>query len=247
MIKFYLHTPEMPGWNLVFAEMVTKMATSGLVDAVDQIHICVNGKVEKMNSVLEPLCELSDKFVIRPVNDNPGKWEWPTITTIHNDCLSDSDTVNYIGYAHLKGLSRGTLSDQRATDWRHYLSYWTIERWEDNLKLLSTGVETVGINWMDEPWPHYSGNFWWATDRYIRQLDRLPDPDTIVEPYRSRFCYHETRPILPKHEFRLECEAWIGSGPKNTQRAELHSSPGKHNFMFHYYNTYSPDNYRRDL
>lgn len=244
MRKFYLHTPGIPGWNSVFAEMISKMADSGLIDALDQLHICVNGDLVSMNFLLDPLKEISPKIIIRLANSNAAKWEWPTINLIHQDCLSSGEQVDYIGYSHLKGLSRSNLSDQKAVDWRHYLSYWTIERWKDNLDCLDRGAETVGINWMNEPWPHYSGNFWWSTNQYIKKLEPLPDPDTIVEPYRSRFCYHETRPLLPKHEFRLECEAWIGSGPKDTARAELHASPGKQDFMFHYRNTYSPNNYR---
>ena len=243
MIKFYLHTPELPGWNLVFGEMVSKMAGSGLIDAVDEIHVCINGNQDNMMYLLGPLAEISPKIILRQVNNDALKWEWPTINTIHQDCLKKSDGLDYIGYSHLKGLSRPSLSDQKATDWRHYLSYWTIERWKDNIVKLNEGCETVGVNWLDDPWPHYSGNFWWATNRYIQQLEPLEDPSTLVEPHHSKFCF--TR-LLPKHEFRLECEAWIGSGPTSTRRHELHASPGKNNFMFHYYNTYAPENYRED-
>lgn len=242
MKKFYLHTPELPGWDFVFAEMVTKMAVSGMIDAIDEIHICVNGNQENMMFLLGPLTQLSSKFIIRQVHSDATKWEWPTIDTIRNDCLADDGQRHYIGYGHLKGLSRQNLQDQRATDWRHYLSYWTIERWAENFKQLDSGCETVGINWLDEPWPHYSGNFWWATSQYIKTLDALEDPATMTEPYQSRFC---TTRLLPKHEFRLECEAWIGAGGQ-VQRHELHASPGKPNFMFHYYNTYAPENYRED-
>jgi hypothetical protein len=30
--------------------------------------------------------------------------------------------------------------------------------------------ETSGCNYMEEPFPHYSGNFWWASTNYIRRL-----------------------------------------------------------------------------
>jgi hypothetical protein len=30
--------------------------------------------------------------------------------------------------------------------------------------------DTSGCNYSDEPFPHYSGNFWWASTNYIRQL-----------------------------------------------------------------------------
>jgi hypothetical protein len=33
----------------------------------------------------------------------------------------------------------------------------------------------VGVNYLNTPEPHYSGNFWWANSSHIR---KLPDPST---------------------------------------------------------------------
>lgn len=246
MLKFYLHTPHLRGWDMVFGEMLEKMAVSGLVDALDELNICVNGVLDGMSYILDPLKEISPKIRIRHVAHNASRWEWPTINTIHRDCMIDDGEVHYIGYAHLKGLSRSNLHDARARDWRHYLSYWTIERWEDNIKILNQGYDSAGVNWMTEPWPHYSGNFWWARSTHIKTLPVLEDPVILKEMYgdryQSKICY--SRPFLAPEEYRLECEGWIGANPAQTY--QLHQSPGNPNFMFHYQNTYPARLYRED-
>lgn len=241
MIKFYLHMPELPGWYEVFAEMLEKMDTSGLIEAADEIHLCLNGVLSSMERPLLPLLESSDKFRIRHVNGDPGKWEWPTVNQIKLDCDA-SDTEDYIGYAHLKGLSRPDLKDQKAVDWRHYLSYWIIEQWEDNVNALKEGYETSSVNWMDAPWPHYSGNFWWANSNYIRRLNKLHDPATIQWGTISEYLQPPTP--LDTGNFRFEHEAWIGG--KEAQRYEVHASPGKKDGSYHYRFEYPASKYRKD-
>ena len=185
MIKFYMHVPELPGWQTMFADMLVKMDESGLLEGADEINLCLNGVLSNMEMFLLPLIQSSGKIRIRHVAGDASKHEWPTINCIRDDALADNENEHVIGYAHLKGLSRPVTKP--ITDWRNMLVYWTIEQWRESIAVLEQGYETVGINWADRPYPHYSGNFWWAQSNYIRRLRKVQDPATIQWGTQSTF------------------------------------------------------------
>jgi hypothetical protein len=238
MIKFYLHIPELPRWQEVFAEMVEKMDNSGLIDAVDEIHLCFNGVRSTGQLTLQPLVDANSKFKFVHVNGDANKWEWPTINYIKEQADA-VDEVDWIGYAHLKGLTRP--DDKTAIDWRHYLTHFTIEQWEENFKRLEEGYETVGVNWIERGWHHHSGNFWWASSNYIRRLGYLTDPSTVQ--WGTPSVYLENIPLDPGN-VRFECEAWIGSG--SPKAFELHASPIKVDGSYHYRFEYPESEYKKD-
>lgn len=242
MKKLYLHVPELRGWETMLVEVLEKMDASGLVDALDEINLCINGVKSTMEIPLFPLLRASNKFKLVHVNGNAAKWEWPTIDRLKHDADADTgDNPYYVCYAHLKGLSRPDLSDAKAVDWRNYLTYWSLERWQDSIEKLDEGYELVGVNWMDNPWPHLSGNFWWATSNYIRRLDKLQDPSKIVPGQISQLLKPDI--VLDPGNVRYESEAWIGQGQPKVY--ELHSSHNKADPSFHYNNEYPASNYRK--
>jgi hypothetical protein len=237
MKKFYLHVPEITTWHPVLTDMLVKMETGGLLDGVDEVNFCVNGTLSTVEMVLLPLLNVSDKFKMLHVNGDAAKWEWPTLNRIKQDADA-SDSNDYIGYGHLKGLTRPT--DQKTIDWRNYLTYWGIERWKDSVDKLDEGFELVGVNWLDQPWPHLSGNTWWATSNYIRRLPLLQDPSKVEWGTKSKLLKPDV--ALDPGNIRYECEAWIGQGSPNVY--EVHSSHGKADTSFHYNNLYPESNYR---
>lgn len=233
-----MHIAELPGWQSMFAEMLGKMHTSGLLEGADEINLCLNGVLSNMEMFLVPLTQSSPKIRLRHVAGDATKQEWPTVDLIRSDALADNENQHIIGYAHLKGLSRPNT--QPNTDWRYLLSYWTIERWQDSIAQIKEGYETVGINWMDRPYPHYSGNFWWASSNYIRRLRKIQDPATIVPGTLSTFLPGVR---LDPGNYRYENEAWIGSGKPN--HAVLFMSPAQNDTDYHYHNSYPESNYRK--
>ena len=147
----------------------------------------------------------------------------------------ESEEEFYICYFHLKGLSRP--QDATAIDWRTYLNYWTIDQWEENVAQLDKGMDTVGVDFIEAPWPHYSGNFWWSRASYIRKLEPLTHPKDLPWGQPSKLI--DAR--LDDGNFRFEHEAWIGSG--QPVWAELHAGPGKTTPGWHYKNTYPKEEY----
>lgn len=239
MIKFYLHVAELYGWETLFYDIVQKMGQSRLLDSADEINFCVSGNLNRMSTTLGPIADLNPNFRIRHLSDDPHRWEWPTINAVHTDALADNE-LHYVGYGHLKGNTRFTLNRPEDRDWRNYLTYWTMERWADQVEKLEEGYDCSGVNWLDNPQPHFSGNSWWARTDYIRKLEMIVNPAEQVWGTPSKFL----RPniLLDPGNFKFECEAWIGSG--NPNYYEIHGSQPKDYVNFHYENLYPPELYR---
>jgi hypothetical protein len=212
------------------------MHRSGLLDQADQINFCINGNLGAMMPILWPLVASDpDRMRLIQVHTDASKFEYPTLARLKLDA-DQSTTDDQIGYAHLKGLSTGS---QQSTDWRQYLTHFTINCWRDNVQALSQGYSTSGVNWSDTPWPHHSGNFWWATAAHVRGLPSVPDPDQVQHGTLSKYL---TGIVLDPGNFRFEHEAWIGYSKPHYM--ELHASPGKLDHDWHYSNEYPAHHYK---
>jgi hypothetical protein len=233
-IKVFVHLNDLPGATDVMSEQLTLASESGLLDAADEVILCTNGDESKFAGAKEVMAEFENVTFVHTGN-NSKLWEFPTLDLIKQECNAVAEEEFYICYFHLKGLSRP--NDTKAVDWRTYLNYWTIERWEDNVAKLDEGMDTVGVDFIEAPWPHYSGNFWWARASYIRKLDPLTHPNSLAWGKQSTLI----DATLDQGNFRFEHEAWIGSG--NPVWAELHAGPGKETQGWHYKNNYSREEY----
>ena len=232
-IKVFVHLNDLPGAFELMSEQLTLASETGLLEAAEEVILCTNGNVDNFAAAKEVMAEFENVKFVHTSNDT-RLWEFPTLDYMKYVCDNSTEEF-YICYFHLKGLSK--LGDARVQDWRNYMEYWCIDRWEDNVAKLNEGMDTVGANYIEGPWAHYSGNFWWSRASYIRKLDSLVHPDNIAWGTPSKYI----DAVLDGGNFRYEHEAWIGS--KNPVWAELHSSPGKQSPGWHFQNTYPRDLY----
>ena len=129
----------------------------------------------------------------------------------------------YCYYLHSKGVSklnqRGRINPIKS--WRNYMEYFIIDKYNNCIVELNSGVDAVGVKLRPTPkgnpnntlmfwWgksnispipKHFSGNFWWSKSDYIKKL-----PDIK---------------ILSKYD-RHEAEFWIGY--MNGNLKSLHDS-----------------------
>ena len=98
-------------------------------------------------------------------------YETQTINHILRDAIEfDGDYL--VLYLHSKGITRPDSIPSR--DWRRFLLHFNVDRWEDNVALVEKGgYDTVGVNLLESPMLHYSGNFWWSKSSYIKRLRKL--------------------------------------------------------------------------
>lgn len=198
----FYHVYQYGDWSLLFDEQFGLLKSSGLFNVADHIHIGINGmmlpQIEKVHAEINPNQHMEEsdtlKSLLAYANENDAK----------------------ILYMHTKGVSRPS---PEATDWRHMMEYFCIEKWEECVDLLDEH-DAVGCNFMDECdygfYPHFSGNFWWATSRHIRRLDSS---------------YLDA-------DLRVMREFWIGS--KGNSFYEIHNSKLDN----HNYQRYLPERYR---
>jgi hypothetical protein len=200
-------------WKLLFVQQMHKLYTSGLYDAADFIHLGINADSIKLPFNLEKFKVHYNKTFID---------EFDTLYSLWQFCNINRDYKVF--YFMNKGVTRIDNSGfdiDMSTDiidvpvniemWRLYLEYFNIDKWQECVKLLDSHdcVGTEGgfkIRMLPKGHPKaglssngcYSGNFWWATAKYISSLD-----DKIL----SRQ-YDDTKLLIN----RGYGETWIGTG-----------------------------------
>jgi hypothetical protein len=107
--------------------------------------------------------------------------------------------AGYVLYLHSKGVSNA--ADETKAKWRRLMMRELVENWEQCVLQLPY-YDIIGVNWRDmPPISHFSGNFWYASTRYVRSLADFAH-------YYDHPAYQIWDPINDK---RLGCEFWIGS------------------------------------
>lgn len=122
---------------------------------------------------------------------NPNTYELPTLERLIDDARTQPPF--YLLYLHTKGVTHTAWNDS-LQDWLDYMLYFAVERADDCIAALARH-DTCGVDLKSAPYPHYSGNFWWARSDWI---NTLPHPLAV--------------PSAPFGE-RHKCEFWVASQP----------------------------------
>src|SRR5579872_2717486 len=189
-------------WRLLVDEQIKRIDRSGM-RARAGVHCCISGPVHEE---IRRFVSVYDWINIIETGSDESLFEGLTLGHLHDWCRTDLDS-KYVAYVHTKGISQlpgaGPESFRAVNSWRHMLEWAVIDRWRDVVKQLAI-VDVAGINFRLDPRPHFSGNFWWATAEYVRQL---PSPAlTPVLPYIDA----DQRTLQ-----RVRYEMWIGINKPN--------------------------------
>jgi hypothetical protein len=190
-INIYYHMALFGNYEEVIKNTLNKIANSNLYIEAESINV---GMLRKNHSIS---FDGRPKIKVVYESDNFEEFEYPTLSKLHEHAIAED---GYFLYIHTKGVS-DTTGGVCSRDWRNYMEYFTIENWRTCTKLLEE-YDTVGVNYKNDPYKHYSGNFWWAKSSYLRTLPKI------------------------KKTSRFDCEAWIGSGDINA--CSLHNSNLNH-------------------
>lgn len=147
-----------------------KIKKSGLLDAVEKIHIPVFNFKESDKEFFEEFKKLSNKI---------------EVLEIRKKFNNESDTLNYIKelsenfeqntpilYMHLKGVSYiDTTTKKHVGVWVRYLDYYCIGDWKLAVKELNN-YDTAAPFFSDT---HYSGNYFWVNSDYIKTLPAITE------------------------------------------------------------------------
>jgi hypothetical protein len=248
-LHIFYHCCDLPGAMPIILEQMKCLERSGLADNAT-VYLCLTGDLTKY---LDLALHFEGRDNIRLVHttERTDLSEWPTLTHLKNVCDAAEEEI-YAFYFHLKGITH--LRNKGIHDWRRYMEYWHIDRWQDCVTKLDEGYDAVGTNFISMPflgvdqkvrnWNHFSGGFWWASSRYIKGLKKLPHPDDYVMGTVSPY----TDYTIDKSTWRFDHEAWSASG--RPKYFEIHRSPGgNHDGSgsypgWHYHFEYPESNYK---
>jgi hypothetical protein len=189
-----------------------------------------NNCLEIVNEMLSPILHLKDNIIIckvgnKPIPDfgikiiehNNNNFEFDTLNLLHNYC---KDNLNEkVCYVHTKGVT--TPNNECINDWRKYMSYFALDKYKDCLSKLDE-YDTCGVDLVNIPTKHYSGNFWWARADYIASLKSPKDIELLISE-------------------RHKCEFWICSG-QSKKHYSFHNSDI--NVYERHLHRYSEDKYK---
>jgi GR25 family glycosyltransferase involved in LPS biosynthesis len=105
-------------------------------------------------------------------SDNNGLFERPTLTLMHSFSALNDDVK--ILYLHTKGISYNP-NTQIYTNIQAWIAYMLHFLLDSKCLPLLDECDTLGCNYYEGPYKHYSGNFWWIQSKYLAtlNLDRL--------------------------------------------------------------------------
>ena len=124
-----------------------------------------------------------DKVHILYESSNANDYEYRTMSLMEKfiRTLSDESIVLYL---HTKGASRynrfvGDDQEIRSDEWRNYMMYFLVEKWQICWRAVKElGYKTCGVQLEKRDDPHYSGNFWWSTVKFLKsKVEKMEDSE----------------------------------------------------------------------
>jgi hypothetical protein len=192
--------PRSAVWRFLVDEQLKHIFRSGVAPFA-HIRCCITGQDHVQ--IAHFLREYPAVEIIESTADE-SQFEGTTLKHLYEACQTD-DALDGVCYLHTKGITAlSTIcSDQMfryLNSWRHFLEWGVLDHWQDAVAKLDRH-DVAGVDYQAYPWPHMSGNFWWAKPAYVAGLTH---PTTGVFPSR-------TAPDRDaRTERRLDFERWIG-------------------------------------
>ena len=143
-----------------FFKQINKILNSGFYDACEQIICFIIGSNKNIINKLEKLTK------IRIIQTNENLMEKFCLNN-YKKYISNIEDYNVV-YFHNKGASH-PIEKKSIDNWCELCNYFTIDLWKLNIILL-TYYSCIGVNLMSYPFPHFSGNYWWATGTHLSKL-----------------------------------------------------------------------------
>ena len=128
-------------------------------------------------------------------------WEKTEFATLEKIYLWSLQNNGAVCSCHLKGIVNG-FDNQCIIDWRQYMSYFILTKAQDCINEIQKGYDVCGVDYVNYPAPHFSGNFWWASAQYIRGLP-YPSSNLVISGCPSKRHVAEFWITMQNH--RVKC------------------------------------------
>ena len=206
MIYIFIHVCAIANYRSIFMKLIDTIKASGLYDSIDKIYLTVLGTFDASDELYRDI-----KMEVVYTNENTAMYERPMLNFMREHALSHEENNKYL-YLHTKGL-KFNGQNEAVNDWIDLMLYHVVMQHETCLNRLET-YDACGVNFLHNPLPHFSGNYWWTTSFHVKKL-----------------------PVLQNYDWYLEPEMWV-CNTKGTYVC-LHDSG-----VDHYYTLYPSTNYK---
>lgn len=164
-IHVFFHIAGINHAREICREIAGQVCGSGLYDVADTLNACIVGPPKRFSIDYCFWPRWCIKF-----NGDIEDYEYPTQRWAWERARQDPHSL--ILYIHTKSASKADGRRRVGEGWRRIMAYHTIERWRECVEALAE-FDTVGSLLTVDPYPHYSGNFFWSRASYMA---RLPMP-----------------------------------------------------------------------
>lgn len=180
----FMHAALLGSGEQIHLEQLETIRRTGLYDASEKISIGMLGRNHRAFAD-------HGKFEIAYRSRQVEEHEFPTLRMLH-EAASRMQPDDHVWYIHTKGANSYRPNSQPGPlGWRRFMEYYVLQHWRF-LRGALWGHDCAGVQLRPEPWPHFSGNFWWARASYLRTL-----------------------PVPMLTRSRTEAEEWLGlMGPR---------------------------------
>ena len=186
----FIHSTTLEIWKDEFLmTLLNQIRSSGLLAKLD--HFCiVNTGLAIDNQAIES--NYAPAKVIH-YSQQTNEFENVTVKLLHTFCRFNPEYK--VLYMHTKGVSYGRdhVFLPGIHSWNRFMLYGLVDNYEKCLQLMHI-YDTIGSNYrpsQDGNGQHYSGNFWWATAKYISTLPI----DYMKNKYDPEFWLLQKRPM----------------------------------------------------
>lgn len=195
-------------WEEIVCEQLIRLKTSNVYDACLAMFVRIIGidsdviKCKRLMKEFKKIHYIGDSSI----ND----CEVTTLKTIHTFAqevvpFRTGVDLNVL-YFHTKGVYSSRENDliaSRMRDWRHLMEYFVIDKWHECVAHIESGCDVVGVNWRKQNLfgpivGHFSGNFWWASMKYLYNLPEINESDRAYHEFwigqnqPNAYCMHES-------------------------------------------------------
>ena len=140
----------------IVENQLNQLMKSGLYDVTNLILCFITCYSDEISQLLSKY----DKIIVIKTTEN--KYEKFALNNYKK--YLDGDYLMY--YIHSKSV---TQKEKCYKDWLALCNYFTINKWRLSVELLKY-YDCVGVNMLQFPKLHYSGNFWWSKSSHLNKL-----------------------------------------------------------------------------
>jgi hypothetical protein len=191
-------TEDVGSWAGIVMEQLGVMERSGLLRALDDLRItCIHrnwSEARMFTGIVEHArpqsfisfvgnCFATDQEMLENISSPDAVTEATTLYKMYlgAQIAEFQQEEAHLLYFHTKGitaderyLKSGNFEEyKKYYYWRQMLNWAVLDRWSICTAALEDGYDIAGANFQKEPYPHYSGGFYWTKTSHVK---KLPDP-----------------------------------------------------------------------